>query len=80
MFTESDSEMVITWSTMDNTNESIVEYNLDVDLFQAKGIWNLIVDGGKKKHHQFIHKVCVIHLSLFFIIFFFVQLIAIQIG
>lgn len=57
LFTEINSEMVITWSTMDSTNESIVEYNLDDDVYQSKGIWNLFVDGGKKKHHQFIHKV-----------------------
>lgn len=57
LFTESNSEMVITWSTMDSTNDSIIEYSLDNDVYQAKGIWNLFVDGGKKKHHQFIHKV-----------------------
>lgn len=56
-FSESKSEMVITWSTMSRTNESIVEYKSISNELRAKGISKIFVDGGKKKHQQFIHKV-----------------------
>lgn len=50
--------MVIVWSTMDKTPESIVEYFLDDQKYQAKGQSKLFVDGGKSKHQQYIHTVC----------------------
>lgn len=50
--------MVIVWSTMDDTPESIVEYFLDDHKYQAKGQSKLFVDDGHKKHQQYIHTVC----------------------
>lgn len=57
-FIESIREMVIVWSTMDDTSESIVEYFLDDQKYQAKGQSKLFVDDGDKKHQQYIHTVC----------------------
>lgn len=45
------------WSTMDKTEESVVKYSLNGERFMATGASLLFVDGGKKKHQQYIHKV-----------------------
>lgn len=62
---------------MDKTSESIVEYFLDDQQYQAKGHSKLFVDGGKKKRQQYIHTVCQITVFMtcdfslvFFLIFF----------
>lgn len=60
-------EIVVMWSTMDETKESIVKYFLNDEQFESKGHSKLFVDGGDKKHQQYIHKVChthMIHLRL----------------
>lgn len=54
-------DIVVIWSTMDKTDESIVKYSLNGSEFKAKGDSHLFVDGGKKQHRQYIHKVCVIY-------------------
>lgn len=50
--------MVIMWSTMDETTESTVKYLLNGEQFKAVGDAHLFIDGGKKQHKQYIHKVC----------------------
>lgn len=62
IFIESVREMVIVWSTMDKIPESMVEYFLDDQQYQAKGHSKLFVDGGNGKRQQYIHTVCV-HLQ-----------------
>lgn len=42
---------------MDKTPESIVEYFLDDQRYQAEGQSKLFVDGGSKKREQYIHTV-----------------------
>lgn len=49
--------MVVTWSTMDDSAESIVEYGIDGFALTAQGESEKFVDGGSAKHSQYIHKV-----------------------
>ncbi|XP_015606629.1 acid phosphatase type 7 isoform X2 [Cephus cinctus] len=49
--------IVVTWSTMDDTHESIVEYGIDGFILTAQGNSTLFVDGGSQKHKQYIHRV-----------------------
>lgn len=51
------SEMVVTWSTMDDSAESIVEYGINGFTLTAEGESKKFVDGGNAKHTQYIHKV-----------------------
>lgn len=57
---ESVLDMVVTWSTRDNTKESICEYGIDsIDdnaAISPDGP-TLFVDGGAKKAKQYIHRV-----------------------
>lgn len=50
-------EVVVTWSTFNNTPESIVEYGIGGFILKAKGSSKLFVDGGSAKHSQYIHTV-----------------------
>lgn len=43
---------------MDDSKESIVEYEVDSHRSEVVGISTLFIDGGKRKHQQFIHMVC----------------------
>lgn len=61
--TENESSMIITWSTMDKVPDSIVEYGIESFSSQAKGQSELFVDGGKLKHHQYIHRVVLNELN-----------------
>ncbi|XP_055377473.1 acid phosphatase type 7-like [Condylostylus longicornis] len=56
-FGENSNEIVVIWSTLDATNESIVEYGLDGNTLAETGTETLFVDGGNKKRSQYIHKV-----------------------
>lgn len=56
-FAENVREIVVMWSTMDETNESTVKYFLNDEQYEAKGQSHIFVDGGKAKHQQYIHKV-----------------------
>lgn len=47
----------MTWSTRDNTNESIVEYGIDDLNMTALGSRTQFVDGGPEKRSQYIHRV-----------------------
>lgn len=42
---------------MDEVQESIVEYGIGGYVLTAKGNSTLFVDGGTKKHKQYIHRV-----------------------
>lgn len=53
---ENDGEIVVTWSTMDRTNLSIVEFGISDYLQTAKGFATKFVDGGAGKRTQYIHR------------------------
>lgn len=60
LLSESVLDMVVTWSTRDNTKESICEYGIDsIDDNTASSPEGptLFVDGGAKKAKQYIHRV-----------------------
>lgn len=51
------SEIVVTWSTMDDSAESTVEYGINGFALTAQGESEKFVDGGAAQHSQYIHKV-----------------------
>lgn len=55
--TANTNEIVVTWSTMDNTDESVVEYGIHGYILRAVGKSEKFVDGGSAQHSQYIHKV-----------------------
>lgn len=57
------SEIIVTWSTFNNTKVSIVEYGINGFALSAIGSSKLFVDGGPKKHSQFIHRVVLRNLT-----------------
>lgn len=48
---------MVTWSTKNDTKESIVEYGIDGFITRSKGTRNLFIDGGDKRRQQYIHRV-----------------------
>ena len=50
-------DIVVTWSTRDYTNQSIVEYGIGGFALRAHGNSKLFIDGGAQKNHQYIHRV-----------------------
>lgn len=50
---------------MDETDESVVKYSLNGEQHSANGDSQLFIDGGKKQHRQYIHKVSIIRYSHF---------------
>ncbi|KAJ8719861.1 hypothetical protein PYW08_012036 [Mythimna loreyi] len=56
-FGEKVNDIVVTWSTFDDTVESIVEYGEGVMDQQSKGSSKRFVDGGLLKRSQYIHTV-----------------------
>ncbi|XP_043287963.1 acid phosphatase type 7 [Venturia canescens] len=60
---ENPHDLVVTWSTRDNTNESIVEYGIGGLKFAAKGTRQLFVDGGKQKRKQYFHRAVLKNLK-----------------
>ncbi|XP_002133576.3 acid phosphatase type 7 isoform X3 [Drosophila pseudoobscura] len=64
-FGESVLEMVVTWNTRDNTNESICEFGIEglQRLAKAPQGPTAFVDGGPKKATQYIHRVTLTNLE-----------------
>lgn len=56
-------EIVVTWSTFNETPNSIVEYGIGGLILQEKGTSKLFVDGGDLHRSQYIHKVTLKNLS-----------------
>ncbi|KAJ8687861.1 hypothetical protein QAD02_023656 [Eretmocerus hayati] len=50
-------DIVVTWSTKQDTNETICEYGIGGFALTAYGNSTIFVDGGHKKHKQYIHRV-----------------------
>ncbi|CAH0561321.1 unnamed protein product [Brassicogethes aeneus] len=50
-------DVVATWSTFNDTKESVVEYGIGGMILRAEGGSKLFVDGGPKRHSQYIHRV-----------------------
>lgn len=50
------SEVVVTWSTKNDT-ESLVKYGIGLFQLTAKGASEIFVDGGEKRNFQYIHRV-----------------------
>lgn len=62
-FVEKENEIVVTWSTMDSTNESLVEYGIDDFNLIANGSYTKFTDDGPKKRSQYIHRVTLTNLT-----------------
>ncbi|XP_016978655.1 acid phosphatase type 7 isoform X4 [Drosophila rhopaloa] len=64
-FGETVLDIVVTWNTRDNTNESICEFGIDGLQQRAKAAQmpTKFVDGGAKKATQYIHRVTLAHLK-----------------
>ncbi|XP_035729511.1 acid phosphatase type 7-like [Vespa mandarinia] len=56
-------DIVVTWSTRNDTGESIVEYGIGGFVLTATGNSTLFVDGGSKKRQQYIHRVWLKNLT-----------------
>lgn len=56
-------DIVITWSTRDDTTESIVEYGINGFALTEHGSSKLFVDGGAKKSKQYFHRVYLRNLT-----------------
>lgn len=54
---------MITWSTRNDTEESIVEYGIGGLVLSAEGNSTLFVDGGQEKRKQYIHRVLLRNLT-----------------
>lgn len=68
-FIESTRDIVVTWSTWDDTKDSIVEYGINGLILNSQGKSKLFVDGGPAKRSQYIHTVTGIHLMYKYFIF-----------
>jgi len=56
-------DIIVTWSTKNDTKESIVEYGIGGFILRAEGNSTLFVDGGEKKRKQYIHRVWLKNLT-----------------
>ncbi|KAG7301923.1 hypothetical protein JYU34_013341 [Plutella xylostella] len=56
-FGEKTNDIVVTWSTFNDTKETRVQYGKNVMDTEAQGFSTLFVDGGPHKHSQYIHRV-----------------------
>lgn len=57
------SEIVVTWSTFNKTDSSVVEYGIGGLILKQVGTSKLFIDGGPRKHSQYIHTVTLKHLT-----------------
>lgn len=56
-------EIVVTWSTFNETDKAIVEYGIGGLILREEGTSRLFVDGGSLKRSQYIHKVTLKNLT-----------------
>lgn len=56
-------EIVVTWSTFNETRDSVVEYGIGGLILKQNGTSKLFVDGGSERHSQYIHTVVLKHLT-----------------
>ncbi|XP_023012956.2 acid phosphatase type 7 [Leptinotarsa decemlineata] len=56
-------EIVITWSTFNDTQNSVVEYGIGGLILREEGTSKTFVDGGVAKHTQYIHRVTLRNLT-----------------
>lgn len=56
-------EIVVTWSTFNETPNSIVEYGIGGLILQEEGTSKIFVDGGELHRSQYIHKVTLKNLT-----------------
>ena len=56
------SDIVVTWSTRDLTNSSVVEYGIGGLSAKSSGSASLFVDGGHERRSQYIHRVTLSNL------------------
>ncbi|XP_072383424.1 acid phosphatase type 7 [Diabrotica undecimpunctata] len=56
-------DIVVTWSTFDDTKKSLVEYGIGGLVLTAEGTSTLFVDGGSQKRSQHIHTVVLKNLT-----------------
>ncbi|XP_044731584.1 acid phosphatase type 7 isoform X1 [Chrysoperla carnea] len=56
-FGESVTEIVVTWSTINDTQQSIVEYGIGGLILRESGSSTKFVDGGTHNRTQYIHRV-----------------------
>ncbi|XP_066598321.1 acid phosphatase type 7 [Prorops nasuta] len=56
-------DIVVTWNTKNDTQESIVEYGIGRLTLKAEGYSTLFIDGGKRKNSQYIHRVLLKNLE-----------------
>lgn len=61
-FGDNTSVVVVTWSTMNETHESVVQYGINGMILRATGESKPFVDGGPEKHTQYIHRVTLSNL------------------
>lgn len=55
--TENIRDIVVTWTTKNDTKDSIVEYGIGGFILTARGKSSLFIDGGNEKRKQYIHRV-----------------------
>jgi hypothetical protein len=51
------NNIVVTWSTANGTEESVVEYGIGGLILTANGTSTLFISGGNEKRMQHIHRV-----------------------
>ncbi|CAG9864506.1 unnamed protein product [Phyllotreta striolata] len=56
-------EIVVVWSTFNDTPSSVVEYGIGGLILRAEGESTKFVDGGREKRSQYIHKVVLKNLT-----------------
>ncbi|KAG5878756.1 hypothetical protein JTB14_012126 [Gonioctena quinquepunctata] len=60
---ENISIIVVTWSTFNDTQNSVVEYGIGGLILRQEGSSKLFIDGGPAKHSQYIHQVTLTNLT-----------------